>query len=100
MFLTSLSSSYRLLSLVAIQQNIHVVDVTAEAALRKQKTASSSAATATAVVTVKTTTAAAALPTQQHHNLPKGLTQEELHVPTDEKDIYAYYYLTKVLTVK
>lgn len=30
------------------------------------------------------------------HKLPEGLTQEELHVPTDEKDVYAYYYLNKV----
>ena len=30
------------------------------------------------------------------HKLPVGLTQEELHVPTDEKDVYAYYYLNKV----
>ena len=30
------------------------------------------------------------------HALPQGLTQEELHVPTDEKDVYAYYYINKV----
>ena len=30
------------------------------------------------------------------HLLPKGLKQLELHVPSDEKDVYAYYYLLKV----
>ena len=30
------------------------------------------------------------------HSMPAGLVQEELHVPTDEKDVYAYYYINKV----
>jgi superfamily II DNA/RNA helicase len=31
------------------------------------------------------------------HALPAGLTQEELHVPSEEKDVYAYYFLNKVI---
>ena len=28
--------------------------------------------------------------------LPKGLSQFEVKVPTEDKDVYAYYYLLKV----
>jgi len=28
--------------------------------------------------------------------LPKGLEQVQLHVPTEDKDVYIYYYLLKV----
>lgn len=31
--------------------------------------------------------------------LPKGLTQYEVKVPSDEKDLFAYYYLLKVFII-
>lgn len=68
--------------MVGIQKNIHVVDVTT--AVKKVPTDGS-----TPVSTGK----------EAHdgvHKLPAGLTQEELHVPSEEKDVYAYYYINKV----
>lgn len=70
--------------MVGIQKNIHVVDVTS--AVKKAPTDGSAPTSGNK---------------EAHdgvHKLPAGLTQEELHVPSDEKDVYAYYYINKVRT--
>jgi hypothetical protein len=80
---------HRLLGQVGIQKTIHVVDVTAGGAHAKPKSAQDSASAAAGKP-------AAAAGKEAVHALPAGLTQEEIHVPTDEKDVYAYYYINKV----
>ena len=75
--------TFRLLCLVGIQKNIHVVDVTSQGQGKKSTDSSATSSTVKEVEGV--------------HRLPAGLTQEELHVPSDEKDVYAYYYINKVL---
>ena len=68
--------------MVGIQKNIHVVDVTSQGQGKKSTDPSATSSTVKEVEGV--------------HRLPSGLTQEELHVPSDEKDVYAYYYINKV----
>jgi hypothetical protein len=70
---------------VGIQKTIHVVDVTAGGAHAKPKASTDAG-----------TTGAKPASKEAVHALPAGLTQEEIHVPTDEKDVYAYYYINKV----
>ena len=72
--------------MVGIQKNIHVVDVTS--AVKKAPTDGSAA-----------TTSGNKEAQDGVHKLPAGLTQEELHVPSDEKDVYAYYYINKVASI-
>ncbi len=67
--------------MVGIQKNIHVVDVTSQG--KKSTDPNTTSSTVKEVEGV--------------HRLPAGLTQEELHVPSDEKDVYAYYYINKVI---
>jgi hypothetical protein len=90
---------YRLLGQVGIQKSIHVVDVTA-AAMGKTKAAgkateggATAAGGANKAVAGKADAGGAI---DGVHTMPAGLKQEELHVPSDEKDVYAYCYINKV----
>ena len=98
-------TTYRLLSTVGIQKIIHVVDVTTQkstaalalaAALAAASGNSNAAATAASGTTSASVAGTGAAAKDGVHTLPAGLVQEELHVPTDEKDVYAYFYLNKV----
>ena len=83
---------YRLLSQVGIQKSIHVVDVTASG-MKKSPTATSTTTSSTAA---GADGSSKGVENKGVHSMPAGLTQQELHVPSDEKDIYAYYYINKV----
>jgi len=75
----------QLLSVVAVQKSIEVVDVTA---MQSQKASSKSSSSGTST----TPKAAAEEPLSA---LPKTLSQFQINVPTEEKDTMAYYYLLK-----
>ena len=83
---------YRLLSQVGIQKSIHVVDVTASG-MKKSPTTTSTTTSSTAA---GADGSSKGVENKGVHSMPAGLTQQELHVPSDEKDIYAYYYINKV----
>lgn len=75
--------------MVGIQKSIHVVDMTSQALAKKApKLNADGSVDASAVTPLEAK--------EGVHRLPAGLTQEELHVPSEEKDVYAYYYLNKV----
>lgn len=88
---------FRLLSLVAIQSSIRVVDVTHDN--RGQVTMSSEGNDEE-----ETNADDASLPSKASMKsgnellvaLPKHLLQFEVKVPTEDKDIYTYYYLLRV----
>ena len=83
---------YRLLSQVGIQKSIHVVDVTSSGMKKSPTTAS----TTTSSTAAGADGSSKGVENKGVHSMPAGLTQQELHVPSDEKDIYAYYYINKV----
>lgn len=76
------------MALVGVQKKIHVVDVTAAAGATAGK--DNAKAPATDGTTDESEDSSRIL------KLPNKLKQLELHVPTDEKDVYAYYYIIKV----
>ena len=108
-----------MLSLIAVQKTIHCVDVTDSnlSRLNKQTTTSTPVSAATTTDAKKTNNVAAASTAEVDEEeremqqllkemstsvtggavaLPKGLSQYEIKVPSDEKDLFAYYYLLKV----
>jgi len=95
---------FRLLSVLAVQKRIQVVDVTsAGKAVQEKKSNADQLSKSKA----KASTAAGKVldddgneiltdTTQSEQvSLPKTLTQLEVRVPTEDKDIFAYYYLLK-----
>jgi hypothetical protein len=90
---------YRLLGQVGIQKSIHVVDVTSAAMGKSKATGKSTDASVTAAGGANQAVAGKAGEggaVEGAHAMPAGLKQEELHVPSDEKDVYAYCYINKV----
>jgi hypothetical protein len=90
---------YRLLGQVGIQKSIHVVDVTAAAMGKTKAAGKSTEGGATAAGGANKAVAGKAgegVAVEGVHAMPAGLKQEELHVPSDEKDVYAYCYINKV----
>jgi hypothetical protein len=92
-------SCFRLLSLVAIQSSIRVVDVTHDNRGQVAKTAEDDdeeedvddAASLRSKASIKGVEEKSLLVA-----LPKQLLQFDVKVPTEDKDIYIYYYLLRV----
>ena len=72
----------RLLSLVGVQPTIHVVDVSTLSAAASKANPTDNA------------TGPSSANTRQI--LPQGLSQLEVKIPTEDKDVFAYYYLLTV----
>ena len=76
----------RLLSLVGVQPTIHVVDVSTMSAAASKGNPANSAANPSA----------SSASTNFRQILPQGLSQLEVKIPTEDKDVFAYYYLLTV----
>lgn len=83
----------QLLSLVGVKAAVHIVDVTGTALGRSKKPVTSGIDGTDEQAATKQFEAE--LASLGSVTLPKGISQTEIRTPTEDKDVYAYYFLLK-----